>query len=152
MTRKNAPTATCPLHDKYTAKKPGACPLGPQTTIQNHLLALLEHEAGQPIDLTRRWRHRPTRRALRTLAHRIGPRPHTLYRHAKGSRWPAGAYVRNVVDRCARNEFCLERLIEADVYNAQVDARAARRRSAATIRGKADAQAREEALRRRLGG
>ncbi|MFC5889724.1 hypothetical protein [Kitasatospora aburaviensis] len=153
MTQKNPPKAICPLHNKYTTKNPGACPLGPQTTIQDHLLALLEREAGQPVDLTRRWwPHRPTRRALRSLARQMHLSPRTLRRHARGSRWPAGAYVRAVVDCWVRDAFCLERLVEADVYNARIDARAARRRAAATIRGMAEAQAREEALRRRLEG
>jgi hypothetical protein len=149
MTRKTTPA--CHLHDKFTARHPGACPLGPKNTIQDHLRALLEREAGHPLDLTRRWPlDRPTRQAIRTLAHQLGLRPWTVRRHAKGSRWLAGPCVRDKVQRWTQWASCLESLIERDVHEARINALAARQRAATTLNGRAATEAREAALRHHL--
>lgn len=126
MTRKTTQQETCPLHTKYTARNPGACPITQHSTIQDHLRALLDREAGQPLDPTRHWPHdRATRRAIRSLAGRMDLRPRTLRRHARGTRWPAGAHGRAVVDRWVRAEFCLDRIVEREAREARLDALAA---------------------------
>ncbi|MET8630273.1 hypothetical protein ABZW30_42315 [Kitasatospora sp. NPDC004669] len=152
MTRKAVQRGTCPLHTKYTARNPGACPITQQSTIQHHLRALLDREAGQPLDPTRRPPlDRPTRRAIRTLASRMDLHPRTLRRHARGTRWPAGAHVRAVVDRWVRAEFCLDQIIERETREARLDALAARQRAAATLNTRASNEARHAALRHHLG-
>ncbi|MFF7459689.1 hypothetical protein [Kitasatospora sp. NPDC008115] len=152
MARKETRQETCPLHTKYTTRNPGACPLTQHSTIQDHILALLKHHTDQPLDL-RRWPpHRPTRRAIRTLAHHTGLHPRTLRRHAGGTRWAADPHTRALVDLWARETFCVDRIIAREARDARFDALAARRRAAATLQGQLEAEARRAALRRYLDG
>ncbi|MFD5433774.1 hypothetical protein ACFWJ4_16685 [Kitasatospora sp. NPDC127067] len=131
MTTRTCP-AVCRDHTDLTTRHRGCCPVEAYGTVREQLLALLgEHLDGQPLCLERGLRlDKATVQAVRRLAFWLDVRPGTVWRHARGTRWPASARLRRAVGYRLRQEFCVVELIEQEARRAKEAVWDARRRAA----------------------